>query len=293
LERRRVIRLRPHRWRCLVKRNKKSGATSTRKATKRVGTVSAPLAARRTMTDEERQEWMEWVQITSIPLHREDEAGAVVAGAIGCLIDYRGRRFLLSAHHAMQGERWFIVIGFDATAGQFEVYRPSAIVRVAETEKNWVNFRDLDFCFAEIANDVTSIFEHRTPFGVFSEARPRHVFQTDLTTVPNPESTYAFSGQIEGERHGPDWVSVHVTYPGLKYLRTERELHVFSLPVPHPGHVAFKGCSGAPIVDTEKRAVALLLSGNEENNTVSGISLAYLKTTLDLYCASFPESTST
>src|SRR3546814_19908035 len=58
-------------------------------------------------------------------------------------------------------------------------------------------------------------------------------------------------------------------YPGLRYERTEGGYHVFQLPVQHPGHDAFQGCSGAPILDMERRVVGLVCSGSIPDNTIS------------------------
>jgi hypothetical protein len=109
---------------------------------------------------------------------------------------------------------------------------------------------------------------------VFSEPRPRPVFETDLTALPVPGRWYGFAGEIKPEKHGPNWAATHVTYPGLTYLSSEREVHTFSLPVQHPGHEEFRGCSGAPIVGNDGEVVALVLRGCPMKNTIEGLSLA-------------------
>ena len=64
-----------------------------------------------------------------------------------------------------------------------------------------------------------------------------------------------------------------VVYPGLAYSHTEDDIHHFRLPVPHPGHGAFEGCSGAPIVDLNRKVVTLVVGGNTEKNTIQGIAI--------------------
>src|SRR3546814_16654161 len=59
-----------------------------------------------------------------------------------------------------------------------------------------------------------------------------------------------------------------VVYPGLRYERTEGGYHVFQLPVQHPGHDALQGCSGAPILDMERRVVGLVCSGSIDRKSV-------------------------
>lgn len=54
------------------------------------------------MTDNpDVQEWLQWVQVTSVPLRRLDVGDIPVGIASACLIDYQGRRFLLSVQHAV------------------------------------------------------------------------------------------------------------------------------------------------------------------------------------------------
>src|SRR3546814_18916949 len=74
-----------------------------------------------------------------------------------------------------------------------------------------------------------------------------------------------------------------VVYPGLRYERTEGGYHVFQLPVQHPGHDAFQGCSGAPILDMERRVVGLVCSGSIPDNTISCVSLARYGVALDAH----------
>lgn len=232
--------------------------------------------------------WAEWAQITSVPLRLENEEGDVIAAASGCLIDYSDRRFILTVAHAVPGSKWCISLGYDPKIGLNEVYRLRGFCAVAVTGRQWEGFRKLDFYFEEVGRDIAPIFEHRTPFGVFSEARLRHVFETDLEVQPNESQFYAFSGEVRAERHEKDWVCDSVTYPGLSFIASKGEFHTFRLPVTHPGHEAFKGCSGAPIVGQDKRPFALVLNGDESENTITGISLSFVKPAIDRYCMTNP-----
>jgi hypothetical protein len=64
-----------------------------------------------------------------------------------------------------------------------------------------------------------------------------------------------------------------VVYPGLQYSHSEQEMHYFKLPVEHPGHEAFHGCSGSPIVDLNRNVVALVVGGDLAINTVRGVAI--------------------
>lgn len=231
-------------------------------------------------------EWLTWVLVTSIPLHRFDANDQLIGHGAGTMIEYAGRRFLVSVEHVVKRgtNGWAMELGHDAQAGT-EVFRPNGFVYVAEFTRSTSTIRELDLCLTEIPKDLESKYEHRTPRGLFDQ-RPHHVFAPDLQASPDPKGTFAFSGQVKPEMHGPKTLAAEMgVYPGLKYIRSQDELHSFHLPVPHPGHEAFHGCSGAPIVDMNRHVVALVTGGDVPSNMIYGISLSRCKPALDFLCA--------
>jgi len=231
------------------------------------------------------REWLEWVLITSIPLRRFIAENVPVGIASGTLIDYGERRFLLSVRHAVDrgADGWVVDLGYEPGKGT-AIYRPRSFNYVAEMVRGSGALREIDFCYTEVARDLVSTYQNVTPHGISNEC-PRHVFQPDLTAVPDPNGIFAFSGQVKPELHGSDALATEMNvYPGLRYLRTESEFHVFELPIAHPGHEHFRGCSGAPIVDMNKQVVALVCSGDPETNTIQGVSLARYKFAFDFLC---------
>lgn len=231
------------------------------------------------------QRWLEWVLATSVPLRRLDESGVPIAVASGCFVDYGGKRFLLSVQHAVdKGSRnWIVELAYDQATGT-DFFKPRGFNYVAEMTRGSGEIRHIDFCYTEVPDDLVSIFQHITPRGIQVQ-RPRHVFRPDLSTVPDRGQIFGFSGQVKLEMHGTSALvtEMHV-FPGLRYLRTDGEYHVFQLPVSHPGHQQFKGCSGAPIVDMKKRIVALVCDGDTSKNTIRGVSLARYKFAFDFVC---------
>ncbi len=230
-------------------------------------------------------EWLKWMLVTSIPLRQLDESDIPIGFASACLIDYRERRFLLSVQHAvkMQSKNWTVDLGYTPGKGT-AFYRPNSFNYVAELTQGESTMREVDFCYTEVPVDLSATYQHRTPRGIFDE-RPCHIFQTDLTDLPVNSQIYAFSGEVKPEQHGPQAIATEKNvYPGLRYLHTDGEFHIFQLPVEHPGHEYFKGCSGAPIVDMNKKLVALVCSPGESANTIRGVSLARYKLAFDFIC---------
>lgn len=231
------------------------------------------------------QKWLEWVLVTSIPLRRLNSSDFPIEFASACLVDYRNRRFLLTVRHSvgMGSKDWIVDLGYENGKGT-EFYRPNSFNYIAEITRSSGSIRGIDFCYTEVPSDLTSKYQHMTPRGIFDE-RIRHVFQTDLSTMPDSNQIFAFSGQVKPEKHSAQTFATEMNvYPGLRYLRTENEFHVFALPVEHPGHVQFKGCSGAPIVDRDQNIVALVCNGDESSNTIRGVSLARYKFAFDCIC---------
>lgn len=221
------------------------------------------------------EDWLQWMLTTSVPLVHLDGKGDVIGQASSAMLEFQGGRFVISVAHAIPKDSrgWAIEIGLDPRKGT-EVYHINAFVYPGEFRRSERTFRELDLCIARAAADVEPRYEFRTPRGLFDQ-RPRHIFSVDDFADPDAGTTYAFSGRVRPERHGADtFVSeVHV-YPGLKFAGTNAEIHEFRLPVSHPGHDAFRGCSGAPMVSAARKIVGLVTSGCEVDNVVRAISVS-------------------
>ena len=238
------------------------------------------------MKQEERQKWLQWVLLTSIPLRRYAPDETPVGLASGCLVDYRCRRFILAAAHAVKlgSSDWAIELGYVDGKGT-EFFRPSSFLYLAEMTRGIAAINEIDYCYAEVPVDIEPTFQHRTPLGPKSEKLPRHIFDLSMVTAPDTNELFAFSGQVHPELHeNIALVTEPTVYPGLRYTKSEGPFFEFMLPVTHPGHDSFRGCSGAPIVDTKRRLVAIVSYGDDEKNTIYGVALASYKFALDFYC---------
>ena len=233
-----------------------------------------------------QQEWLEWMILTSTPLRKLSEDNMPVGIASGAVLDFRGKRFLLTVSHAvnMENTDWVMELGYDEEKGT-EVYKPNYFSYIGEINIKSGKIKDIDYAYAEIAKDVNPVYQPLTPRGPAAEKMPRHIFTEDDIVEPNTNTVYAFSGQVFPEMHDESgFVTQPTVYPGIKFLRSEGPFHVFTLPVEHPGHDSFKGCSGAPIVDLEHNLVALVCKGFIEDNTIYGISLGRYKFSLEFHC---------
>lgn len=230
------------------------------------------------------EKWLKFVQASSVPLVKVDEAGKPTDGmASGCLIEYSGNRLLFSVFHATQlSDSWVVPLRYNPERGQTEVFFAPAFCFLAETSPAAAQRGAFDLSFIPISQDVVPFFQHLEPSGLVEE-RKRPVFRTDLKETPQSDIPYAFAGQVI-----PDFIRdldalcvKHCTYSGLTFEKTDGVYHYFKLPVDHPGHNAFTGCSGAPIVGYDRRVVALVTGGDIEANEVCGISIVAFKQAID------------
>jgi hypothetical protein len=224
------------------------------------------------------------VGITSIPLYRLDEDENPVSLASACWLRFLGRSLLLSVSHATREGQWAAELQFDVGKDKTLIHKFGEQWTAQHLDPSSAMTEDLDFSFTEAPDDFYSIFQERNLTGTIVRETARHEFHSGLDDVPTSDEIYAFSGRIHpAHLTGDIYVSNPTVYPGLKYIRTDGYYHVFQLPVEHPGHDAFRGCSGAPIVDRERRIVGLVCSGCTQTNTVTGIAVHKLATGIREY----------
>lgn len=226
------------------------------------------------LTPEQGHDWRDWLLLTSIPLVQIGENGQALAFGSGTMLDFEGRRFLVTAGHVakIDSKGWAIVVQ-QHPDGRLEYYKPNAFVHVGEGRRSNSSLRMLDLCVAQVRADLETWYEFRTPRGLFDK-RPHHIFNAAMLSEPDQHQIYGFSGRVRTEMHSPQSCASEMTvFPGLTYLRTEAEEQVFSLPVPHPGHEAFRGSSGSPMCDFSRRLVSIVVSGSEDENTIRGVAI--------------------
>lgn len=248
--------------------------------------MSFSIDTQQAMTPNERQRWLDWILITSIPLRRIGANDIPIGTASGCLVNYRDRRFILTASHVVKlgSSDWVIELGRDEKKGT-EIFRPACFLYLGEMRRGTGEITDADFCYAEVPTDLDPTFRHLTPIGPKSEKRLRHIFDLSAVGKPDANEVYGFSGNIHPELHGTHALVTEATvYPGLRFDKSDGPFYDFKLPVTHPGDDFFEGCSGAPIVDIRGRLVALVSGGDKAESIIHGIALSRYKFAIDFYC---------
>ena len=239
------------------------------------------------IVSEQTMQWLHFVSLTSIPLYKLDENELPCSLASGCLANIGGRKLILSVSHATGKGHWVAEMRFDPEQQKTLVHHFGDVWSVVHLDQNTSMSEQLDFSFTEVPPDFFSVMQDRNPTGKVIAERPRHEFETTLQDLPDASEIYAFTGRVRPAKlDETTFWSEPTVYPGLKYLHTDGHYHVFKLPVPHPGHEAFNGCSGAPIVDRNGIVVALVCSGDIATATIAAVSMQRIASAIQRYLTS-------
>ena len=235
------------------------------------------------MMNFDQQAWLNSILLSSIPLRKVDDQMLPVGIASGCLVDYLGTRIILSVFHATKRDgNWAIEVKYEPGKGT-QLYRPGSFHYLGQMKLGSSKIDEVDFSYREVSSNLVSYFQEISPSGHILSERKREIFRPDFDVQPDTNEMYGFAGQVMPEMHGTSALVTEMrVYPGLKYIGTEESYHVFELPVSHPGHEHFEGCSGAPIIDTKGNVVALVCHGDIDRNAIFGISLSKYKVVLDV-----------
>lgn len=141
----------------------------------------------------------------------------------------------------------------------------------------------LDFSYVEIPSDVVPTRHIVDLHGDTVSQEDILVFDAPFDTLPEVGESCSFEGAVKPSTYQnlfnkdrPVYETELMTYEGLNYLRREDDFLVFQLPFKHPGHEWFKGCSGAPILNSSGHPVGLISNGNLDADEIFATALDVL-----------------
>jgi len=223
--------------------------------------------------------------LSSVPLREIDPNNQPIRMGSGCLIDHGGKRILLTAAHVTKNQgRWCIELGYQP--GQATSLHSLGPMNFLMKIVLGGSIHDVDFSYVEVPRDLQPLRQEIIDADTVGEEIPITVHQLDFSIKPSATRKYGFCGTVMHalEKHsGKTFLTAELrSYEGLTYLRDEADYHVFKLPMSHPGHEHFQGTSGAPVLDDQRRVVALVCSGCVSRDEIYAVSIARYRTALDI-----------
>lgn len=218
---------------------------------------------------------------TSIPLRKLNTDNKPIGIASGCLIEFAGKRVLLTVQHAVNEGHWAAEVKFDKNKGM-KLCNLGSMLLMKSINLAAGTVQDVDFASTEIDDAFESWLQLLDVSGNVISESERVMATVDFSAAPTQDQTYGFAGQVDPEWHGADVLVAKLAhFEGLTFDRTDGDYHYFKLPGKHPGHDAFKGCSGAPIIDSDGNTVSLVCGGNTDTNEIYGLALRNFESLLE------------
>lgn len=232
--------------------------------------------------------WKDLIKYSSVQLRKLDAQGFPCSIGSGCLLDFKEHRLLITVFHvAEKSSKWCAQVKFNEERQETEVLFLNEFSFIGDFSADKKNIVDVEFSFHPVKPDFKCYFHNRNWCGETLEITERPVINASEISAPNKLTAYGFSGDIRPELI-PDqnsFITDHHIYHGLKYDRTENDLHYFKMPEEHPGHDFFKGCSGSPIIGEDGKVVSLVSGGSLKTNEIYGNNLSKCIRTLDRFIA--------
>lgn len=154
----------------------------------------------------------------------------------------------------------------------------------------------IDFAYVDVPTDLKPHLEKIDPHsGNILESRQCTIWPAVAIAEPVAGARYGFAGHTKPSLEdqsliAPDlkfcFTELRVCFP-MSFVGERDDMLCFQLPVEHPGHEFFKGCSGAPIIDENGHVVALVCGGIIDESIIYGVSMRRRQFALDIHTGRF------
>lgn len=218
-------------------------------------------------------------------IHQLDDERRPVGHASACLIRYQGIVFVLTVSHATgnQGD-WAVEIDFDTAAGKTRMHRIGGMnfLKIARLKHHKLKIRDVDFSYKLLTEPIEPRFQIVAPSGAITHDEPKRIIDTDLSATPFAEETYGFWGCV-GHNYDTFYLRVEPKLETeMKFDGEHEGLLFFKTKAPYKSYEEYRGCSGAPIFDSQGRLVSLVVQGDKHKTGIYGVNLRDFRAALDV-----------
>lgn len=234
-----------------------------------------------------RDEWINKIKLSCIPLKQIDEQRMPVKSASGCIVSYYNKKVLLTVQHATGNmEDWVIEIKYVPGQGM-KSYRIGPMMFLKEGNFKTGQWRDVDFSYAIVPDDIQPFYQEisETNLKITKEV-PKIISAVDFNITPDKKHKYGFYGQTRISRNDKKHhvYAHHSIEIDMRFIDIKDDMYIFKLSQEYQGHDYYRGCSGAPIINDTGDIVALVVQGCVADNIIYGIALKQYKTAIDIEC---------
>ena len=215
------------------------------------------------------------VRLTCAPDGKEGPAGS----GSGLLVPHDGDLLLLTAGHLFGPHcRWAIETPFVSNNGSLHIALPTPQL-LESVDLGAVTSSRIDLAWMRIAIADVKAALATLPPPACSWDIPVYTGPLDAPIDPTESYGYASYNRAYLDAVRNELVREPSFEVGMRASDPDPEGIVrFQLGREHQGHDYYSGASGSPIAGTDGRVVALLLSGDASDNTLTGIALHRYRT---------------
>lgn len=238
----------------------------------------------------------------SFSLHNLNKDSIPLDSASGSLVRYRGNKLFLTVSHAtLKSGKWCFKVDTDKENNKVKYYCP--IFRFLtkfqirsdiedkeyyKTLKEIIEFvNNVDFSYAFVPEDLVAKEEFIDNTHKKKIECEKVIYDLENIGIPNTNENYSFYGETKTKinLHEKIYSFTPKMVVDLKFLKKFDDFYVFKL-----NHIIkdeqeakdYKGCSGAPILNSEGNIVSLITHCKPNTPWIFGINLEKYKLAIDI-----------
>lgn len=209
-----------------------------------------------------------------------DDLKRPIGYASGCIIRFKGHLFLLTVSHATGNMgNWAVEGAYVKEFGTqlFPLGQMSflSIGRLNKRKRRRVKIEEeeVDFSYKHLSEPIPARYQEITVFGGIIVDEPKQVLETDFSFQANNAEEYSFWGLTKPTDDGLFFNRVPKREDKMKFTKEEGNLLFFRTQAAYKSYEEFKGCSGAPILDSKGNLVSLVVEGDKKKTGIYGLNL--------------------
>ena len=236
------------------------------------------------------------IVLSSIPLRKLGANNLPIDSAMGCLVQYAGKVLVLTVEHAT-GDfgNWAIEVEYVPQLGQTALYQIGQMNFLAkltvnvegQPEIDFSRAETIDFSYAILKKPVTPLYQELDSDGTIKNSIPTITLETPFQSEPNVDLEYGFYGHTKAKYIGKLLTLAPRLEMGMKFLGEDGEFYVFQMQRTNTLANEYKGCSGAPILDSNGELVSLAAQVVPSLNQIYGVKIFKYRAVIDVECGIF------